>query len=299
MTPYCTIQDLTLSDIQDLTLSDNGCALESQRSASTFPIGKRLMHEVVQIKDELAQIGVSRGDVLMVHASLRGLGPIRGGAESLIDTISQALGPEGTMLMVLGADPAQPFDRLKTPADKYIGMLAEVFRSHPGVHVSDHLVARYAALGARAKELIDDVPLNDYHGPGSVLERIIRVDGKVLRLGADMDSLTLTHYAEYLADLPNKRRVRRKWIRADTGPLWVECLDDDDGIVPFDEDEIEEDEEEADYFPQLLSEYLSAERARTGPIGSCNAQLIHSRDFIEFAVPWLENELRPLMTKQV
>jgi aminoglycoside N3'-acetyltransferase len=39
----------------------------------------------------------------MVHASLRAIGPIRGGADGLIDALEAAVGSEGTLLMTLGA----------------------------------------------------------------------------------------------------------------------------------------------------------------------------------------------------
>ena len=54
-----------------------------------------------------------------------------------------------------------------------------------------------------------DVPWDDYYGAGSPLERFVAAGGRVLRLGADDDTVTLIHYAEYLAPIADKRRVRR------------------------------------------------------------------------------------------
>ena len=207
----------------------------------------------------------------MVHASLRKIGSIAGGADALLDALIAALGPRGTLLMGLGADDEEPFDALSSPVDEDdMGVLAEVFRTRPGVRVNDHAAARYAAIGPQSLQLLEPVPLHDYHGPGSVLERFTQSGGFVLRLGAGADTVTLTHWAEYLAHVPNKRRVRRRYVRADIGEQCIEGLDDNDGIVDW---------EHGDYFPQILLDFLKAGHARTGPVGACVAELFSAKPF--------------------
>lgn len=235
-----------------------------------------------KLADDLARLGVRGGVPLMVHASMRRLGPVEGGAEAVLDTLLALLGPEGTLLMALGADDALPFDALSSPVDPGMGILAEVFRKRAGTRVNDHAAARFGAFGPRAAELLEPVPLHDYHGTGSVLERFTQMGGAVLRLGADLDTVTLTHWAEYLADVPNKLRVRRCYVRADTGAQWIEGLDDNDGIVDWDGGE---------YFQQILVDFLAAGLARTGQVGNCQAELLESQRFVVFAAQWLEARL--------
>ena len=100
------------------------------------------------------------------------------------------------------------------------------------------------------------------------------------RLGADRDTLTLTHLAEYRANVPGKRRVRLRYIRADTGDQWIDSLDDTDGIT-----------DDPTYFVDVLTDYLASGRARTGPVGGGTAELLEALDFMDFAVPWLERRL--------
>jgi aminoglycoside N3'-acetyltransferase len=61
---------------------------------------------------------------MMVHASLRAIGPVDGGASGVIEAVRAALGPDGTMLMIIAANAGEAFDRLSTPADPDIGVLA-------------------------------------------------------------------------------------------------------------------------------------------------------------------------------
>jgi len=81
----------------------------------------------------------------MIHASMRSVGPVAGGAVGRIDALREAVCVSGTLLMVLSADDSEPFDALRTPADiEDMGVLAEVFRTYPGVSVDDHPADRFA-----------------------------------------------------------------------------------------------------------------------------------------------------------
>jgi len=253
---------------------------------------------------DLRRLGVAAGDLLMVHASLRAIGPVEGGADGVLDALEATVGPRGTLFMTLGARDdwawvnerpeadrpgllrdAEPFDALVTPAQPDVGTLAEVFRRRPGTKVSGHPEGRFAASGARAGELVEAAPWHDYYGPGSPLERFVRGGGRVLRLGADLDTLTVLHYAEYLAPVPSKRRVRRhRMVMGPDGPELrvVECLDDEHGIV---------DHPGEDYFAVILREYLATGRAVIGVVGRATSELIDAADVVEFGAAWMGRHL--------
>jgi aminoglycoside N3'-acetyltransferase len=239
------------------------------------------MHSRATLGRQLTDLGVGGRAPLMVHASLRRVGTIEGGADALLDALFESLGPDGTLLMALGADADSPFEALTSPAETDMGVLAEVFRRRAGTRVNDHAAGRFGAAGPLSAELLEPTPLHDYHGPGSVMSRFAALEGRVLRLGADPDTVTLTHWAEYLADVPDKRRVRVRYVRADIGEQWIEGLDDNDGIVG-----------DGEYFPRILEDFLAAGHARTGPVGSCTAELFPAPVFVDFAVGWMESRLR-------
>jgi len=246
--------------------------------------------------DDLYGLGVGTDDLLLVHASLRALGPVERGADGVIEALDRAVGPGGTVMMVLGARddrawvndrpederPAllagsPPFDALSTPAQPDVGALAEVFRRRSGTRVSDHPEGRFAACGRLDRHLLLDVPWDDYYGPGSPLERLVDAGGKVLRLGADPNTVTLIHYSEYLADVPEKRRVRRHRIVATPrGPELrvVECLDDNNGIADY---------PGGDYIGDILQAYLELGTSRRGVVGRAPSELIDAKDLAHFA----------------
>jgi aminoglycoside N3'-acetyltransferase len=255
---------------------------------------------------DLRVLGVAAGDVLMVHASLRRLGPVEGRAEGVVLGLDDAAGPAGTVMMVLGASNpwdwvnqrpeeereellagAEPFDCLTTPALGEVGVLAEELRRMPGTVVSDHPEGRFAARGRLAEDLTRDVPWDDYYGPGSPLARFVAAGGKVLRLAADPETVTVLHYAEYLANVPGKRRVRRhRRVKTASGTSVrvVDSLDDEHGIADY---------ESPDYFGVILREYLASGAARQGRVGSAASELIDAKDLTSFATRWLECHLGP------
>ena len=241
------------------------------------------MIHYASLVQQLIELGVGSCNVIMVHASMRKTGPIEGGADVLLDALFHVLGDKGTMIMVLGATEKLPFDAQTTPAHEDMGVLAERFRQRQTVTVNDHAASRYGAHGPLSSVLLEPVVQDHYHGSGSVLERFLEHKGAVLRLGADIDTVTLTHYAEYLADLPYKRLVRRRYVCADKGEQWIESLDDCEGIAHWDEGD--------DYFSQILIDFLGGGNVQTGQVGHCNAELFDAQTFVDFAVHWLETRL--------
>src|SRR5690606_25111876 len=136
-------------------------------------------------------LGVRSGDLLMIHGSLRALGLARSqgvekGAELVLSPLEEAVGPTGTLLMILGTDYAQDWVNERPVSERAallagtdplvlsqaqvlgeVGWIAESFRRLPGTLTSDNPSGRFAARGARAGELLRDQPWNDYYGPGS------------------------------------------------------------------------------------------------------------------------------------
>lgn len=258
----------------------------------------------------LAALGVAAGSLVMVHASLRRIGLHRaafgpGGAEALLDALDAAVGPDGTLMMVLGTDyamdwiyahpsEARPallagtpaFDHRNAPVQPEVGWFAEAFRRRAGTIVSDNPSGRFGARGPLAAELMADQPWHDYYGPGSPLQKLCDGGGKVLRLGADPDTVTALHYAEYLADVPDKRSIRWDYVVAGPGGepeyRWIDCLDDSNGIAPWDGD---------DYFALILQAYLPLGRHREGAVGAARAELIDAADLVAFGARWMEENL--------
>lgn len=169
-------------------------------------LGKVRLRPIItapMLREVLTTLGIRRGSILMVHAGLSRFGYVLGGPATVIETLREVLGPEGTLVMpthslnVLGA---APFDPQLSPSTT--GAVTEYFRRLPGVLRSAHPTHSVAALGPAADELTrghraTQAPLDRHGFWGRLYDR----NGDVLLL-CPIRSCTIFHAGETWADLP-------------------------------------------------------------------------------------------------
>ena len=157
------------------------------------------------VRDLLA-LGVRPGGVLLVHSSLRSLGPLSGGAESVICALLAALGPDGTLLTpalsYASVRRDQPiFDARQTPS--CVGALSEVFRTRPGTLRSIHPTHSVCGAGRLAGELLGDHERDTTPcGSHSPFARLPAVHGQILFLGCGLRPNTSMHGVEERVEPP-------------------------------------------------------------------------------------------------
>jgi aminoglycoside 3-N-acetyltransferase len=248
---------------------------------------------------DLRALGVAAGAALVVHASLRRIGWVVGGAESVIRALMDVLTAEGTLVMptfsgqlsdpAAWRDPAvpagwvetirghmPPFDPARTPT-RHMGAIPEAFRTWPEVYRSGHPAQSLTAWGRGAENLVSNHGLDWPLGPDSPLGRLRERSGQVLLIGVGHDRNSTLHLAETGA---RRRRAITRLIpiaRARGGVDWVEINDvaDDRGRL----------------FPALGAAFEASGKVRTGRLGQAEARLMSQRALVDFALPWFEQAL--------
>ncbi|MGF1551911.1 MAG: AAC(3) family N-acetyltransferase [Paracoccaceae bacterium] len=245
---------------------------------------------------DLRAIGVAPGDALLVHADLDAMGPLLGGARSVIEALLAAVGSGGLVLMpAFTSDALMPttktaatrpvleaavpgFDAARSAADRS-GALAEAFRTWPETRRSSHPVYSLAALGAGAAEFLSPHPRDWALGPEGPMGRLLEHEaGKVLtvaRAWSDHPALTM---AETMALRRRLRVVRYKDI-ARRPARWLHARDvaaDRGGAHPIVGAAFE----------------AAAHEGRAGPLalarlGDAPASLCRLDDLVAFAAPCL------------
>src|SRR5690606_25720040 len=126
----------------------------------------------------------------------------------------------------------------------------------------------------------------DYgYGPQSPLGKLVEARGKVLMLGAPLDTMTLLHHAEHLADFPNKQVIRYEApLLVDGVATWRWFEEFDTGNVPAGMTD--------DYFATIVEAYLASGRGKRGMIGEATSVLVDAADIVPFVVGWMEEHIR-------
>ncbi|WP_041675363.1 aminoglycoside 3-N-acetyltransferase [Ramlibacter tataouinensis] len=260
-----------------------------------------MFHTRASLHGDLERLGVADGDVVMVHAAVSRVGRLLHGPDALIAGLIDAVGATGTIVAYTDWDGAYEellddegrvpprwrdqipgFNPSTSRAIRDNGILAEFIRTTPGARRSRNPGASVAAIGAQAQWLTDDHPMDFGYGERSPLAKLVEMGGKVLMLGAPLDTMTLLHHAEHLARVPNKRRKRFEVPLETAGyTTWrfIEEFDTTDPIIPGLAD---------DYFAQVVREYLASGHGTQGLVGEAPSVLVSAAEVCAFAVSWLE-----------
>jgi aminoglycoside 3-N-acetyltransferase len=245
---------------------------------------------------------------LLVHCSLRRIGPIDGGTAALLDAIRDIAGPRATIVVptqttgnslssaafraaTAGLDrkerdrfiAAMPgFDPASTPSAG-MGALAEYVRTRPSSCRSTHPLTSFAAIGLRAQACTSVHDLDCHLGERSPLSWLYAADAAILLLGVGYSVCTAFHLAEYRLPGEPPRRLYRCFVRE--GEKRAERqftgVDLDDGD-----------------FAALGAELESAVGPdpslglRRGMVGAAECRLIPLRLAVDFACRWLASHRR-------
>lgn len=254
------------------------------------PAGQTRPHTRTSLAEDLRALGLRSGDRVLVHASLKSLGWVAGGAVAVIQALQDTLSPSGTLVVPTHTsgltDPARwqnppippewvpevraglpVFDPDRTPSE-WMGAIAETLRTWPDVQRSHHPHVSFAAWGADAAVIVGGHELSMSLGEGPPLARLYDLHARVLLIGTN--NCTSLHLAEVRAGTgtvttqgaPLIRDGHRQWVR-------FSDLDYDDT-----------------HFADILDEFSTAQPADavTGPLGSAVVRLLEQRPLVDYAL---------------
>lgn len=160
------------------------------------------------IKKAVEELGIGKGDIVLVHSSMKSLGYVEGGPVAVIEGFLDAIGEEGTLVMptLSQKDFANSYRdwHMDRPSD--VGLLTETFRKYPGALRSDQATHSVAAYGALAREITEG---HTAYGPrfgafgdyafshSSPWQKMYDRHAKVVFVGVNMRYNTFKHMAEY------------------------------------------------------------------------------------------------------
>jgi aminoglycoside 3-N-acetyltransferase len=249
-----------------------------------------------QLARDFTRLGLAPGQDLIVHCSLRRMGWVPGGAETVLAALREAAGPHATIVVptqtagnsttsrayhaaVAGMNTAQrgDYERAmpgfdpKSSASHGMGRLAEFIRVQPDAVRSNHPQASFTALGPAADRLMKVHDLDCHLGERSPLAALY--DGAaILLLGVGYEACTALHLAEYR--LPWTLRAKRYQCYVMAGGRRRK--------VEFDGADLDDSD-----FPALGRALDDQPFVTVGEVGSATARLLPMRNAVDYAIGWM------------
>ena len=159
------------------------------------------------LKKQLAEAGLLPTDTVLIHSSMKAIGAVEGGADTVLDAWMEyfseglLLLPTHTWRQMSAEYPV--FDPEKE--ESCVGLLTNLFRKRDGVVRSLHPTHSMAAYGRTAAEYIrGEENCNTPCTPGGCYDRLRTVGGKILLVGVGHERNTFIHSVEEVLNVPNR-----------------------------------------------------------------------------------------------
>ncbi|MEU8195699.1 AAC(3) family N-acetyltransferase [Microbispora amethystogenes] len=248
------------------------------------------------LAESLRLLGLRRGQIVLVHASLRSVGEIAGGVATLYDALRDVLGRRGTLVVPAytpgNSDTSKSFHRAtrhmtaeekeayleRIPAfdpekssSAECGVLSEYVRTRRRAVRSGHPQTSFAAVGPAARRLMAGHPHDDHLGERSPLRELERRGAMVLLLGVSYDKCTAFHLAEYRYAPDPPTAVYGCAMKVDGRRTWISYTD----VVLDDSD-----------FGECGAAMELTEKVNLGRVGNADSRFFPLPAAVAFAQNW-------------
>lgn len=165
------------------------------------------MHTKQSLIAQLESAGIDRLGTVLMHSSMKKIGDVEGGADTVLDALSEYM-KDGLLVL-----PTHTWSYINADNPKFyvetsevcVGILPELFRKRPGVVRSLHPTHSVAALGKDAAAFTAgderwDTPCHRESAWGRLLDR----KATILLVGVDLRRNTFIHGIEEWVDIPGR-----------------------------------------------------------------------------------------------
>lgn len=159
------------------------------------------------LKEQLYRMGLNGNETILIHSSMKAIGDIEGGAETVLDAWTEYF--QGGLLLL-------PTHTWKTVNEEHpvfvlekepscVGILTNLFMKRKGVIRSMHPTHSMAGFGKNAAEyLAGEEYCNTPCTPGGCYDRLKDVGGKIMLAGVGHERNTYIHSVEEVLNVPNR-----------------------------------------------------------------------------------------------
>ena len=230
-----------------------------------------------EIFRDLRELGVTAGMLLIVHSSLRAIGQVVGGPQTVVEALLQAITEKGTLVIpTFSWGYLATYDQRSTPS--VIGAIPEYTRTRPDFFRSFHPTHSVAAKGPLAKAITENHGAAGALAKGGPFHRVAQWGGEVLMLGCDHRSNSMVHVGEDLHGAPYRQRTPERF---------TEGIGRDGQEYRFN---VAGSPQCSIAFGAIECPLREAGAVRDGRIGSARSQLISGQAIIDAAMQSLQKK---------
>ncbi len=165
------------------------------------------MYTKEALKQCLKEMGLTGKETIMVHSSMKSIGDVEGGADTVVDAFMEFF--EDGLFMTpthtwaqMSAEYATFNPQTETAC---VGIIPNIFRQRKGVVRSLHPTHSIAAYGKKAAEYVKGEENATSPCPaGGCWDRLREVDAKILLLGVTHKRNTYIHSVDEVLDIPDR-----------------------------------------------------------------------------------------------
>lgn len=165
------------------------------------------MYRKQELTEQLRAMGLHGDETILIHSSMKAIGQVEGGADTVLDAWSGFF-EEGILLLPThtwkNVNENNPvYDPEVTPS--CVGLLTNMFMKRQGVVRSLHPTHSMAGLGRGAAEYLSGEELcNTPCTPGGCYDRLKDCGGRILLVGVGHERNTYIHSVEEVLNVPNR-----------------------------------------------------------------------------------------------
>lgn len=243
------------------------------------------MYTSLQLASDIRALGIQRGDTLMVHSSVKSVGPTENGADTIIDAMLDVLGDDGLLCCA-----THTWDTVGNTTDIYdpknspscTGILGMVLLKRPGALRSLHPTHSMAVFGKDAEDFIKG---EQYcHSPcpregccGKLLDR----NARVLFLGVPLTKNTFIHGVEEWCGIKNRLgQPQKRYIVMEDGSLFEASFAPHSAPIP----------DVSQNYGKLLPIFRSHSITSEGKIGDADCVVCRCKDMFDITSQILSKE---------
>ncbi|AOZ94113.1 AAC(3) family N-acetyltransferase [Paenibacillus crassostreae] len=165
------------------------------------------MHTHTSLLEQLQQMRINQQSVVLVHSSMKSLGEVEGGANTVLDVLEEYM-KDGLLVL-----PTHTWANINENNPKFyveqspscIGILPELFRKRHGVIRSWHPTHSVAAKGQDADWFTKgDEAFDTPCARGSAWGKLLDHQATILLIGVDLRRNTFMHGVEEWLDIPGR-----------------------------------------------------------------------------------------------